>query len=88
MYYKDLDGNTLETQVDNFDTSEEATDFMMSQAFADNALGVDFDPEDLCRRVDAGEDDASIKTRPNIGTRSLEDVPKITAMMKTSKTGF
>lgn len=30
IYYKDPDGNMLETQVDNFDSVEEATKFMVS----------------------------------------------------------
>ena len=29
---------------------------MMSEAFQKNVLGADYDPEELCRRVDAGED--------------------------------
>ena len=68
MYYKDPDGNKIETQVDNL-TTEEATSFMMSQAFAENPIGVDFDPEDFVKRVESGEDEASIKKRPDTGPR-------------------
>jgi hypothetical protein len=42
--YKDPDGNSLETQVDTFDTPEEATVFMKSKEFADNPIGTDIDP--------------------------------------------
>jgi hypothetical protein len=73
MYYRDPDGNEIETQVDNFDTSEDANVFMMSQKFVDNPIGVDFDPEDLIRRLEAGEDEKTIKSRQEIGKRT--DIP-------------
>lgn len=69
MYYRDPDGNAIETQVDNFESSEEATAFMSSRFFAQNPIGTDFDPEDLINRLDNGEDDASIKKRVEIGDR-------------------
>ncbi|KAM5346060.1 hypothetical protein ACJ41O_009065 [Fusarium nematophilum] len=71
IYYTDPDGNMIETQVDNFDTPEEATDFMMSEAFRINPIGTDFDPNGLVRRLEDGEDQASIKKRVEIGDRSL-----------------
>lgn len=71
IYYKDPDGNMLETQVDNFNTLREATAFMGSKEFAENPIGVDFDPEDLITRVSRGESDASLKKRPNIGPRGI-----------------
>ncbi|PVH70570.1 glyoxalase bleomycin resistance protein dioxygenase [Cadophora sp. DSE1049] len=70
MYYKDPDGNKVEIQVDNL-SNDEATAFMMSKEFDENPVGVDFDPEELVLRVESGEDEASIKKRPNIGPRSL-----------------
>ncbi len=69
MYYRDPDGNAIETQVDNFDTLEETSDFMGGPLFAQNPIGTDFDPEDIIKRLDAGEDHASIKKRKEIGTR-------------------
>jgi catechol-2,3-dioxygenase len=71
MYYKDPDGNEIETQVDNFDTIEEINHFMTGDAFAKNPIGTDFDPEDLIKRLDSGETDASIKKRPESGARDL-----------------
>ncbi|RVX70796.1 hypothetical protein B0A52_05447 [Exophiala mesophila] len=71
MYYTDPDGNRIETQVDNFDTVEAASEFMASAEFAENPIGVDFDPEELCRRLESGEDQQMIKKRPNIGPRGL-----------------
>ncbi|PIG88980.1 hypothetical protein AARAC_008396 [Aspergillus arachidicola] len=69
LYYKDPDGNILETQVDNFDTAEEATDFMSSEDFARNPIGTDFDPEQMIARLRAGDDDKTLKIRKEIGPR-------------------
>lgn len=74
IYYTDPDGNQIETQIDNFDTSEEASEFMASKEFAENPIGTDFDPEDLIRRLASGEDRASIKKRVEIGPRHLPKV--------------
>jgi catechol-2,3-dioxygenase len=71
MYYKDPDGNEIETQVDNFDTNEEVDRFMSGPAFADNPIGVDFEPEDLIKRLNSGEAESSIKRRPESGRRDL-----------------
>jgi len=71
IYYSDPDGNQIETQVDNFDSIEEASRFMESKEFAINPIGTDFDPEDLIKRLEAGEDHASIKKRVEIGPRGL-----------------
>jgi catechol-2,3-dioxygenase len=73
MYYKDPDGNKIETQVDNFDSADEANDFMMSKEFAENPIGTDFDPEDHIARLWRGEDHASIKKRVEIGPRGIPD---------------
>ena len=71
IYYKDPDGNMLEAQVDNFDTNEEADAFMKSKHFAENAIGTDFDPEDLVRRIKGGESERDLKRRVEIGPRAL-----------------
>lgn len=71
IYYKDPDGNKLETQVDNFDTNEAATQFMESAAFTENPIGTDFDPEELIERIKAGEEVAKLKERVEIGPRGM-----------------
>ena len=71
LYYKDPDGNMIETQVDNFDSVEGANAFMSSPYFAENPIGTDVDPEDLIDRLRKGEDDASLKKRVEIGPRGL-----------------
>ena len=70
MYFEDPDGNEVETQVDNFDTREEGMAFIEGESFAENPIGVDFDPEVFVRRVKSGEDDKLIKKRPDIGKRT------------------
>lgn len=75
VYYKDPDGNILETQVDNFDTNEEVDAFIQSDAYKTNPIGVDFDMEHLIKRLQSGEDHASIKRRIEIGSRSIDTVP-------------
>ncbi|KAJ9607644.1 hypothetical protein H2200_007722 [Cladophialophora chaetospira] len=71
IYYHDPDGNQLETQVDNFDTLEEATAFVDSPEFAANPVGTDFDPEELVRRIQSGEDDKLIKKRVESGPKEI-----------------
>jgi catechol-2,3-dioxygenase len=75
LYYQDPDGNQIELQADNFDTIEEATAFFYSPEFAENSIGVDFDPAELARRYHAGEAEAAIKRRPSIGQRGLDSLP-------------
>ncbi|KAE8366464.1 Glyoxalase/Bleomycin resistance protein/Dihydroxybiphenyl dioxygenase [Aspergillus caelatus] len=74
IYYKDPDGNVLETQVDNFDTPDEANQFMSTEAFAENPIGTDFDPEEMIRKLKAGEDDKVLKRRNEIGPRGPPDL--------------
>lgn len=71
MYYNDPDGNQIETQVDNFDSVAETDEFMKSSEFEANPIGVDYDPADLIKRLEAKEDHRSIKRRPQGGPRIL-----------------
>jgi catechol 2,3-dioxygenase-like lactoylglutathione lyase family enzyme len=72
LYYADPDGNQIELQVDNYATVEEAGEFFYSPAFAINPIGVDFEASDLALRFHAGEDEASLKRRPDSGARGLD----------------
>jgi catechol-2,3-dioxygenase len=64
MYYTDPDGNNIELQIDIFETPEEAQEFFESDAFAENPVGVLFDPDELAARFEAGESVAELVKRP------------------------
>jgi hypothetical protein len=53
-----------ELQIDNFETPEEAQEFFESDAFAENPVGVLFDPDELAARFEAGEPVAELVKRP------------------------
>ena len=79
MYYKDLDGNILETQYDNFGDDNDATNRLMEgPEFAENPIGVDFDPEEMWAKLQKeGEDTLAkeVMTRGKIGPRGIDTVP-------------
>lgn len=76
VYYKDPDGNILETLVDNFQTNEQISAYMLSEAYVTNPIGVDFDMEDVIGRLKSGESLESITKRPDSGPRGLDTVPQ------------
>ncbi len=55
MYYADPDGNRVEFQVENLPTKNELNAFMRGDTFAENPIGVDFDPEKLLERYENGD---------------------------------
>lgn len=75
LYYLDPDGNQLEFQVDNYDDIDEATEFMFSDAFDTNPIGVDFDPEALRQKLIAGDAEEALKLRPASGPRGVDGIP-------------
>ena len=77
IYYADPDGNQIETQYDVWDTPEPANEFMNSAEFAENPFGVDFDPEEYIKRLEAGEKEEVLGKRENKGPRGIEDVPQV-----------
>jgi len=64
MYYRDPDNNRVELQIDNFPTPAELDGYFQSRDFAENPVGVTYDPEDLCRRYEAGVPIAELLRRP------------------------
>jgi catechol 2,3-dioxygenase-like lactoylglutathione lyase family enzyme len=74
LYYEDPDGNNIEFQIDNFESIEDATAFFYSPAFAENPVGVEFDPEVLLARFRSGEPEADLKRRPSSGPKGLSDI--------------
>lgn len=77
LYYADPDGNILETQVDAFTDASEANAYMLSQAYATNPIGVDFDPEEFIERIKEGESRKSLVYRPDIGPRGIDTIPRV-----------
>ena len=59
FYYQDPDGNRIELQVESCN-SKDAFDYMRSEAFANNPVGVEVDPEALLTRYRAGASEARI----------------------------
>ncbi len=55
MYYADPDGNQMEFQVDSYASNDDANAFMEGPHFAENPIGVEYDPEALLSRLHAGE---------------------------------
>ena len=55
LYYKDPDGNGIEFFIDNFETAAELKGWMETEAFKANPIGVNFDPDELVRRYEAGD---------------------------------
>lgn len=60
IYYKDPDGNAMEIFVDRFATADEANEFMKSEVFKANGLGLPFDPEELVKKMEAGATDEEL----------------------------
>ena len=55
LYYEDPNNLRVEFQVDNFETKEEANAYIHGEAFAQNPIGVAFDPEKLMARFENGD---------------------------------
>jgi catechol-2,3-dioxygenase len=66
FYYRDPDGNQVELQIDVFDSAQAVNDWYEDSDFAANPIGVKFDPDDLIRRFEAGEPQATLTERPRI----------------------
>ncbi|KAI6374060.1 hypothetical protein MCOR25_003293 [Pyricularia grisea] len=63
MYYVDPDGNKVELQADSFEDKADAVRFMGTKVFADNPRGVEYNPDELLERLEAGESEASLLAR-------------------------
>jgi catechol 2,3-dioxygenase-like lactoylglutathione lyase family enzyme len=68
LYYEDPDGIRLEFQTENFPTAKETAEFFGSSAFAENPIGVNFDPDYLLGRLRGGEDPTEL-LKQGAGTR-------------------
>ena len=64
IYYADPDGNRMELQVD-CGTAEEAAALMRTATYADNPVGVIYDPDALLARFEAGEPEETLLAMPD-----------------------
>lgn len=86
LYYKDPDGNMIETQFDVYGDDEaavrKATEMMESDAFKVNPIGWDFEPDELYARLQKeGEEKVLMELRKSRGPqdgqpRGVESLPK------------
>lgn len=63
LYYSDPDGNQMEFQVDAC-SAEEANEFMETNHFAQNPVGVEFDPDQWLAELRAGAPATNFLVRP------------------------
>ena len=54
LYYRDPDRTQVELQIDVFATVEEANEFLASDVFAENPVGVPFDPDRMVELLASG----------------------------------
>lgn len=64
FYYRDPDENQMEFQVECFGSVEESAAYFFTDDFAQNPIGVEFDPEEMLARLRAGESEDALKRRP------------------------
>ncbi len=60
MYFQDPDGNNIELQIDNFDDAAGVQEWFEEGHHLTNPIGVNFDPDDLMARYEAGEPHAEL----------------------------
>jgi len=65
MYYRDPDGNRIELQYDVFSTADGANRFIQEN-YAENFMGVLFEPEDMIQKYEAGLTIDEIVKRPKL----------------------
>ncbi|CAI6016338.1 hypothetical protein V2G26_018404 [Clonostachys chloroleuca] len=75
IYYKDPDGNNLETQIDTIKDMDEINAMITGDEFRQNPIGVDFDPEELWKNMRSGVPYEELVTRRSIGPRGVDTVP-------------
>jgi len=64
MYYRDPDGLRVELQIDNFATADEGNAYLAGPEFAENPIGILYDPEQLVRDYESGVAFDALVRRP------------------------
>lgn len=65
LYYADPDGNQVELQVDSFPDAKATNEWMRSEAFKRNPIGIEFDPDKMLEQLQAGASDIDLMRRPD-----------------------
>jgi hypothetical protein len=65
MYYRDPDRNSVEFQYDVFATAEQANHFI-AQNYAENFMGIIFNPQEMIQKFEAGVSLDEILKRPKL----------------------
>lgn len=76
FYYADPDNNLAELQVDVHENVDDLEQYLVSEDFIINPIGVDFDPEDIRARLESGENITDILMRHADGPRDMATIPK------------
>lgn len=63
LYYRDPDGNTVELQIDNFATADEATAYMSGEEYTSDPVGPSFDPDVMRAALSDGAPPKEVNTR-------------------------
>lgn len=63
LYYADPDGNQMEFQVDSYPNVAATNVFMHGPGYAENPIGVEFDPGQWLARLRAGEPESNFMVR-------------------------
>jgi len=63
MYYADPDGNQMELQVDAFESSEDANEYMQGHGFNTNPIGVEYDPDEILAQLRSGTGESNFLRR-------------------------
>jgi catechol-2,3-dioxygenase len=63
LYYRDPDSNTVELQIDNFPTADEATAYMRGAEYTADTAGPTFDPEAMAVALESGTPVSELTTR-------------------------
>lgn len=65
FYYADPEGNQIELQVDTFPDAEATNAWMRSDAFKRNPIGIEFDADDMLRKMRSGVSEVELMQRPD-----------------------
>jgi catechol-2,3-dioxygenase len=63
LYYRDPDGNTVELQIDNFASADDATTYMSSVEYTTDPVGPSFDPQVMRAALAGGARQEDLITR-------------------------